>query len=106
MLATINRWLATALFVLGGCLGAVGVYLGGFAWLNDGFKAGVRLFATTAAFGLALAGAGFALRFAASAHARGDTYRWWIQFGALLAAYVAFGLAAWTTSLVDRIWKP
>jgi mannose/cellobiose epimerase-like protein (N-acyl-D-glucosamine 2-epimerase family) len=105
MLATINRWLGTVLFILAACVGAVGVYLGGFAWLNDGLKAGVRLFGTAMAFALALAATGVVLRFAADAHGRGDARRWWIQFGTLLVAYLAFGLAAWTTSLLDRVGR-
>jgi hypothetical protein len=105
MIATINRWLGTALLTVAACVAAVGVYLGGFAWLNDGLKAGARLFGTAAAFAFALAATGLALRFAAGAHARLDARRWWIQLGTVLVAYLAFGLAAWTTSLLDRVGR-
>jgi hypothetical protein len=105
MLATLNRWLGTVLLIVAACVGAVGAYLGGFAWLNDGLKAGARLFGTATVFALALAATGVALRFAANAHVRGDGRRWWIQFGTLLVAYLTFGLAAWTSSLLDRIGR-
>jgi hypothetical protein len=82
---------------------AVGAYLGIFAWLNDGARAGLKLILTTLLFGAGFAAGGIALRFAAAAHARNDPRRWWIQLLAILLAYVSFGLAAWTTSLLDRL---
>lgn len=101
--AAVNRWTAYALIGLGVGLIAFGVYLGGFAWANDGARAGVRLFGTSAAFGAGLAIAGLAFRYAAAAHARGERRRWWIQALAVLIAYLAFGVAAWASSLLDRI---
>ena len=88
---------------LGVLLAAFGVYFGGFAWLNSGPKAGIALMATAGAFGAAFVLAGFALRFAAAAHARRAPRRWWIQVAAIVAAYVAFGLAASATSFLDRL---
>ena len=101
--APINRWLGTSLLVLAACIGAVGVYLGGFAWLNDGLMAGLRLFGTAGAFACALAAIGLSLRLAAAAHARHHARRWWIQAATVLVAYLAIGLAASLTSLLDRI---
>lgn len=99
----INRWLSYALFALGAALIAFGAYLGLFAWANDGPIAGVGLFGITAAFGGGLIITGAAFRFAAAAHARGGPRRWWIQVLVVVIGYVAFGLAAWSTSLLDRL---
>jgi hypothetical protein len=82
------------------------MFLGGFAWLNDGARAGLRLAGTAGAFAAGAALAGYAFRFAAAAHARGDGRRWWIQALVVLAAYLAFGLAAWASSLLDRLESP
>ena len=102
MFATLNRWLAVACIGLAVCVGAFGVYIGGFAWLNDGAVAGLRLIGVSAAFALALVGMSIALKWAAAAHARGDSRRWLIQLAAIVAAYIAFGLAATASSLLDR----
>jgi len=101
----LNRWIGTGLVALGVLLAAFGVYLGGFAWLNDGLKAGVTLVGTAGAFAAGFVVAGFVLRFAAAQHDRGDPRRWWIQVIAVLVAYGAFGLAAWATSLLDRLGR-
>jgi len=79
--ATLNQWIATALFGLGIVLAAIGLYLGFFAWLNDGPTAGIRLGLTVGVFAAALGLGGLAFRVASAAHARGDTRRWWIQLG-------------------------
>lgn len=105
MFAALNRGIAYVLIGLGIALIGVGVYLGFFAWLNDGVVAGVRLFGTTGAFGAGFALAGLGFRFAAAAHARGDRRRWWIQVLVVVLGYVAFGLAATGTSLLDRIGR-
>ena len=101
--AVVNRWISYALLGVGAALVAFGLYLGVFAWANDGFVAGARLFGTSAAFGCALAISGLAFRFAAAAHARGERRRWWLQVVPLLVGYVAFGLAASSSALLDRI---
>lgn len=103
MLSSLNRWIAVACVGLAVCVGAFGVYIGGFAWLNDGMVAGLRLLGMTAAFSLALMAMSVAFRFAANAHAQRDPRRWWIQVAAILAAYLAFGLAATATSWMDRM---
>lgn len=103
MLATLNRFIGNGLIAIGVLLAAFGVYFGGFAWLNSGAKAGIVLLGTAGAFSVGFALAGFAFRFAAAAHARRAPRRWWIQVAAVLAAYVAFGLAAEATSLLDRL---
>lgn len=103
MAATINRWISYVFLGIGAALIAFGAYLGLFAWANDGLIAGVRLFGTSAAFGGGLAITGAAFRFAAAAHARGGQRRWWIQLLVVLIGYVAFGLAAWSSSLLDRV---
>jgi hypothetical protein len=105
MLAGLNRWIANALFAIGICLVGVGIYLGLFAWLNVGITAGLQLLGTAGAFGAGLSVAGLALRFASAAHARSDSRRWWIQVLAVLVGYVAFGLAAEATSLLDRLGR-
>lgn len=105
MFATLNRWIGYALLAIGIALIGVGIYLGLFAWLNDGFVAGLRLFGTAGAFGVGLSVAGLAFRFAAAAHARSDPRRWWIQVLVLLVGYGVLGLAAETTSLLDRIGR-
>lgn len=101
--ASLNRGLAYLLFAVAAALAAVGVYLGAFAWANDGLIAGVRLFGTTAAFAAGAGLAGLAFRFAAQAHASRDRRRWWIQLLAFLVGYVAFGLAATASSFLDRM---
>lgn len=103
LVETLNRWIATALFVLGFCFVGFGLYLGFFAWINDGAKAGLRLLLLTLAFGAGFAAAGLVFRFTARAHARSDPRRWWIQVLAVAVAYFAIGLAAWASSLLDRI---
>ena len=103
MFATLNRWIAVACIGLAVCLVAFGVYLGGFAWFNDGPTAGLRLFGVSSAFALSLVGMSAAFRWAAAAHARGDERRWFIQVGAIIASYIAFGLAATASSLLDRM---
>lgn len=103
LVATLNRWIATAFFVLGFCFVGFGLYMGFFAWLNDGARAGLRLLLLTVAFGAGFAAAGLVFRFTAAAHARNDRRRWWIQVLAVVVAYFAIGLAAWGSSLVDRI---
>jgi hypothetical protein len=101
--AAVNRWISYALLGLGVALIAFGVYFGLFAWANDGFIAGIKLFCMSAAFGAALAITGFAFRFAAAAHARSRPRRWWIQVLVVVIGYVAFGLAAELSSFLDRI---
>lgn len=103
MLATLNRWIAVVLFVIALALLGFAVIFGFFAWINDGPIAGIGVFGTSAAFGAGLALAGVALRFAAAAHARRDPRRWWIQILAIIVAYFVVGLAAWSTSLLDRL---
>ena len=101
--AALNRWISYALFGIGGALFAFGIYLGLFAWANDGLLAGVRLFGTSAAFGCALVLTGLAFRFVATAHAEQKRRRWWFQVLPLLVGYVAFGLAASSSAFLDRI---
>lgn len=101
--ATVNRWVWYALLGVGLALVVFGIYLGLFAWANDGLIAGIRLFGTSAAFGCALVATGFAFRFAAEAHAKLKARRWWIQALPLLVGYAAFGLAASTSSVLDRL---
>lgn len=101
--AAVNRWISYALLGIGVALVAFGVYLGLFAWANDGLIAGVRLFGTSAAFGCALGITGLAFRFAAAAHSKREPRRWWFQVVPLLVWYVAFGLAASSSSFLDRI---
>jgi uncharacterized membrane protein len=101
--ATVNRWISYALLVGGAALIAFGAYLGLFAWMNDGLIAGIRLFGTSAVFGAGLAVTGFAFRFAATGHAKGESRRWWIQALVVAIGYVVFGLAAWSSSLLDRM---
>lgn len=102
-LAILNRWAGYALVALAAVLAGVGLFLGAFAWLNDSLVAGVRLAGTTGAFAAAFAAAGWLLQVAARAHERADRRRWWIQIGALVSAYVFFGLAATASSLLDRL---
>jgi hypothetical protein len=99
----VNRWIWYALLGIGLALVTFGIYLGLFAWANDGLVAGVRLFGTSAAFGCALGMTGLAFRFAAEAHSKTKPRRWWIQVLPLLVGYVAFGLAASTSSVLDRM---
>lgn len=101
--AAVTRWIWYALLVIGVVLVAFGIYLGLFAWANDGLSAGVRLFGASAAFGCALAITGLALRFAAEAHSKAQPRRWWVQVLPLLVGYVAFGLAATSSSFLDRL---
>ncbi len=101
--AAVNRWIWVAFLGIGAALVAFGVYLGIFAWANDGLIAGVRLFGASAAFGCALAITGFAFRFAAEAHSNIWPRRWWIQALPLLVGYLAFGLAATLSSFLDRM---
>lgn len=56
-----------------------------------------------AAFGRALAMTGLAFRFAAPAHSKAQPRRWWLQVLPLLVGYIAFGLAASTSSVLDRM---
>lgn len=105
-MATLNQWIATALFGLGVVVAAIGLYLGFFAWLNDGPTAGIRLGLTAGVFALALAAGGLVFRIASAAHARGDPRRWWVQVGVVFAAWFAAALAAWASSMVDRLFPP
>lgn len=102
MIATLNRWIGVGLLVIGTAIALTGVVLGFFAWINDGATAGLRLVGVTTAFGSALAAGGGAFLWAAGAHARRHPRRWWTQAIAVVLAYVAFGLAAELTSLLDR----
>jgi hypothetical protein len=101
--AAVNRWLWYALLGIGLALVAFGVFFGLFAWANDGLVAGVRLFATSAGFGCALAITGLAFRFAAEMHSNARPRRWWFQVLPLLVGYVAFGLAASMSSMLDKM---
>jgi hypothetical protein len=104
--ATLNRWIAAVLFAIAIALVGFAVIFGFFAWINDGPIAGLGVFGTSAAFAAGLALAGVMLRFAAAAHARRAPRRWWIQILAIMAAYFILGLAAWSTSLIDRLSRP
>lgn len=101
--AAVNRWIWYALLGIGVALVAFALYLGLFAWANDGFIAGVRLFGTSAAFGCAFVITGLAFRFAADAHSKTRPRRWWFQVLPLLVGYIAFGLAATSSSFLDRM---
>ena len=101
--AAVNRWLSYAFLGIGAALVAFGLYLGAFAWANDGLIAGARLFGTSAAFGCALAVTGLTFHFAAAAHAKREPRRWWLQVLPLVVLYVAFGLAASSSSFLDRM---
>lgn len=103
--AAVNRWFWYALLGIGLALVAFGIYFGLFAWANDGPAAGVGLFGVSAAFGCALAVTGLAFRFAAEAHSKLRPRRWWIQLLLLPlpVGYVAFGLAATMSSVLDRM---
>ena len=101
--ATLNRWIAYAALGVSVALVAFGVYFGLFAWANDGFIAGMKLFGMCAGFGAWLAITGFAFRFAGAAHAKRAPRRWWIQLGVFIVAFVAFGLAAELSSFLERI---
>lgn len=100
--AAFNRWIGYGLLAVGAALVAFGVYLGVFAWANDGPRAGAGVFGTSAAFGSALALTGLAFRFAAGMHAKAEPRRWWYQVLPILVGYVAFGLAASSSSLLER----
>ena len=103
--AAINRCIWYALFGIGLALVAFGVYFGAFAWANDGLIAGVGVFGTSAGFGCALVITGLAFRFVAEAHAKVQPRRWWLQLLPLLVGYVAFGLAASMSSVLERKTK-
>lgn len=105
MFAALNRAIAYVLIALGLALIGAGAYLGLFAWLNDGLIAGVGVFGTFGALGGALAVTGLGFRFAAAAHARADRRRWWIQILVVSSGYVAFGLALWSMSLLERLGR-
>ena len=105
MLAMLNRWLGGALIALGIAVAVVGIFFGAFGWLNDGPVVGFKLLALCGAFGTAMAVAGMALRYAGAAHARRDPRRWGIQLLAVVVAYLALGLAAEASSLLDRIGR-
>lgn len=70
-----------------------------------GRKPVIAFLSTVGAFALGLALAGFGFRFAAAMHTRRDRRRWWIQAAALLVAYGAIGMAAWTASFVERLGR-
>lgn len=101
--AAVNRWIGYALLGLGVALVAIGLYLGAFAWANDGLTAGVRVFGTSAVFGIALVITGLTFRIAADAHAKARPRRWWFQLLPIIVGYVAFGLAATLSSVLDRM---
>jgi hypothetical protein len=104
MLAAINNWIATALLVFGLCVVGFGLLFGFFGWLNDGFVVGLKIFLIAAAFGGALLAGAFGFRWAGRAHTLGDAQRWWIQLSALGIASFASLLAAYVTSLIDRVF--
>lgn len=100
--AAFNRWIGYGLLALGAALVAFGVYMGLFAWANDGPRAGAGVFGVSAAFGSAVALTGLAFRFAAGMHAKAAPRRWWYQVLPILAGYLAFGLAATASSMLER----
>lgn len=101
----LNRWLGAGLIALGIALAGVGVFFGAFGWLNDGPVAGFKLLALCGAFGAALSITGAAFLYAGSAHARRHPRRWWIQLLPVLVGYLAMGVAAEASSLLDRIGR-
>jgi hypothetical protein len=105
MLAALNRWLGAALIAVGMLIAAVGVFFGAFGWLNDGPRVGLQLLGVCGAFGAGLSIAGGAFLFAGAAHRRRDPRRWWIQLLAVVVGYVAVGLAAEASSLLDRLGR-
>lgn len=103
-LAVANHFVGSALFVLGLIIAAAGCYLGIFAWMNDGAAAGLELMLVTGGFGLAAVVIGFSFRVIARAHADRSPRRWWLQvLLPIVTAWIAFGLAAELSSLVEDL---
>lgn len=102
-MAALNRWIANAMVWFGLVLAAIGGFFGFFGGINDGLRAGVKLFLVPGFVAAALVGASFAFQMAARAHASLSAKRWWIQ---LLAVAITIGglmCAMQLMSLLDRM---
>ena len=106
MAASVNRVIGTSFIVLGCALIGFGLLFGAFAWMNDGAAAGLGVLLVPSGFGAAAMAIGFSFHFIARAHATNSKWRWWLQpLLPLLTIYLAFGLAAEFSVLVDRMLR-
>lgn len=106
MAAAVNRVIGTALVGLGLVLIAVALFFGAFGWMNNGAAAGLGLFLVIAGFGGAAIAIGFAFHVVARFHAARSRWRWWLQvLVPLVITYLAFGLAAELSVIVDNMTR-
>lgn len=89
-LAKANRAVAALLTGVGLFVAGVGLYLGFFAWLNSGMRAGVELFAVAVGVATGFVLSALAFRIIANAHAAKSRKRWWLQVLLPLAAWALF----------------
>ena len=106
MASSVNRVVGTGFIVLGLGLIGFGVFVGAFGWMNDGAAAGLGLFLVPVGFGLAAIAIGVSFHVVARAHASASRWRWWLQpLLPLVTFFLAFGLAAEFSVLVDRLTR-
>lgn len=93
--------------VVGVCVIAFGVFFAAFGWMNDGAMAGLGLLLIPGGFGAAAIAVGASFLLVARLHASRSRWRWWSQvLVPLVTLYLAFGLAAEFSVLVDRYLRP
>lgn len=103
MIARINRIIGAIVIALGLGVIGFGVVFALFGWMNNGAAAGLGLLLVPGGFGAAAVAVGAAFYFVGRLHASNSRWRWWLQvLMPLMTAYVAFGLAAEFSVIVDR----
>lgn len=106
MASSVNRVLGTACIVLGLALIGFGVFFGAFAWMNDGASAGLGVLLVPSGFGAAAIAIGLAFYYVARSHAARSKWRWWLQLLLpVLTTYLAFGVAATFSELVENMLR-
>lgn len=102
-LVTANNVVAIGFIMLGLAIIGFAVFMGAFAWLNNGLAAGLGLLIVAGSLGAAFLVTGWCFVVIARAHANASRFRWWLQIGLPLISPIFFGLAAELSSLADRL---
>lgn len=106
MASSVNRIVGTFFIVLGLALLGFGLIFGAFAWMNDGAAAGLGVLLVPSGFGTGAIIVGLSFYYVARAHVSRAKWRWWLQLLLpLFTLYLAFGLAAEFSELVDRLLR-
>ena len=106
MASSVNRIVGTLFIVLSLALIGFGLVFGAFAWMNDGARAGLGVMLVPGGFAAAAGVIGFSFYYVARAHGSGSKWRWWLQLLLpLITFYLAFGLAAEFSQIVDNMLR-